>query len=203
MRQTRPSGRTTTPSARPDQSRPPSSLVSWLAGAARREPSAEGGREKGSTPSVSVSVLVCSGLISWRPRLLGSGGVLSFPYVAIKSGARSPTPSLLPRSLLFFLFFWNSPSSAESREEGSAAAAAAGTHAGGRARAGDLFRLQETVRSILRCSALIRESISRSTSDSETAKFRGRRSVYVSLSSSTSPAAPLLFPTAPKLTMQT
>ena len=204
MRQTRPSARATTPSARPDQSRPPSSLVSWLAGAARREPSAEGGRRGPRPRSRSRSRSWCAAASFLG--VVGSGGVLSFPYVAIKSGARSPTPSLA-RSFSFF--FSGIPLLQQNRGkkvEGSAAAA--GTHAGGRGRVTfsdcrKQFVRSFVVRSFLRCSAFIRESISRSTSDSETAKFRGRRSVYVSLSSSTSTAAPLLFPTAPKLTMQT
>lgn len=90
------------------------------------------------------------------------------PYVAIKCEARSPTRWLagwLARSLLFSPFFWNSPSSAESAEGTSRGG---GRRREGRSRAltrdGDLFRLQETFRSLVRCSAFIRESDSRSTS---------------------------------------
>ena len=86
------------------------------------------------------------------------------PYVAIKCEARSPTRWLAGWLARYFsLPFSGIPPPQQNRRKVPRAAAGAG---GSRAltRDGDLFRLQETFRSLVRCSAFIRESDSRSTS---------------------------------------
>ena len=127
------------------------------------------------------------------------------PYVAIKCEARSPTRWLAGWLAPFLSLFLEFP--LLSRIGGRYLARRA-REGGSRAltRDGDLFRLQETFRS------LVRESDSRSTSfrpsfrlcaapppSRETTRFVAARSVYAAAA----PAASLFVPTVAWLTMQT
>ena len=101
------------------------------------------------------------------------------PYVAIKCEARSPTRWLAGWLAPFLSLFLEFPllSRIGGRYLARRRAEAGGREGGSRAltRDGDLFRLQETFRSLVRCSAFIRESDSRSTSFRPSASAPRRR----------------------------